>query len=144
MLIACKCLNVMLGPAIADADDEDAAIGRRPPAFGPKPALERNGDAAPESGVQQPFVSRTALERLTADQANFFKAVSLQSARARSNLRSFGVGSGSGGWAKGGRAQRTGHPFLRRCRMHAKHSQQTTQSKATAPTQPLLLRMEYI
>lgn len=105
MLIACKCLNVMLGPAIADADDEDAAIGRRPPAFGPKPALDRNGDAAPESGDQQPFVSRTALERLTADQANFFKTVSLQRAYQFALIRGWLGGWGSGGGEGGRKAE---------------------------------------
>lgn len=79
----------MLGPAKAadDAIDDDAAAGAaattttinsRPPAvFQPEHVLERNGDSVSEPDEQMSFVSRSALERLTADQANFFKSVSV-------------------------------------------------------------------
>lgn len=71
MLIACKCLNIILGAAASPDND---AVNRRPQTFNFNHVLDQNGDLV-ESGEQLPFVLRATLERLATDQVNFFKTV---------------------------------------------------------------------
>lgn len=76
MLIACKCLNVMLGSIASTNNDADDGKSPTTTAFDSNQVADPNAVLFELHDAPMPVVSRAALERLTIDQINFFKTVS--------------------------------------------------------------------
>lgn len=76
MLIACKCLNVMLGSIASTNNDAEEGKSPTTTTFDSNQVADPNSDIFELLDAPMPVVSRAALERLTIDQINFFKTVS--------------------------------------------------------------------